>query len=58
VKLFITHGGLGSVVEAKFHGVPIIGIPFFGDQMANVAAAVEGGWALNVDFAMISVRKS
>jgi glucuronosyltransferase len=54
VKLFITHGGMGSVVESKFNGVPIIGIPFFGDQMGNVAAAVEEGWALHVDFADIS----
>jgi glucuronosyltransferase len=38
------------VIEAKFHGVPIIAIPFFGDQMANADVAVAAGWALKVDY--------
>lgn len=36
-KLFITHGGKGSISEAQRNGKPILGIPFFGDQRANVA---------------------
>lgn len=34
-KLFITHGGLGSLTEAVFHGVPLIVMPVFGDQQKN-----------------------
>uniref|UniRef100_A0A336MPG0 CSON014874 protein n=1 Tax=Culicoides sonorensis TaxID=179676 RepID=A0A336MPG0_CULSO len=36
VKLFIAHGGAGGVGEAKFFGIPILGIPFFADQESNV----------------------
>jgi UDP:flavonoid glycosyltransferase YjiC (YdhE family) len=35
IKLFITQCGLQSVQEAVYHGVPILGIPFFGDQKYN-----------------------
>ncbi|KAG8225142.1 UDP-glycosyltransferase [Ladona fulva] len=41
VKLFITHGGLLSMQEAVTRGVPLIGIPFFGDQYYNLARAAE-----------------
>lgn len=42
-KLFISHCGLGGVNEAKFHGVPILGMPVFGDQPRNLAAIVRDG---------------
>ncbi|OXA40298.1 UDP-glucuronosyltransferase 2C1 [Folsomia candida] len=32
IRLFITHCGAGGIEEAIFHGVPLIEIPFFGDQ--------------------------
>lgn len=36
IKAFITHGGLMGTQEAIHYGVPMIGIPLFGDQFVNV----------------------
>jgi len=33
--LFITQGGLQSLQEAVYHGVPALGIPVFADQKKN-----------------------
>ena len=37
VKLFITHGGLGSFLESLYHATPLLVMPGFVDQffMAN-----------------------
>lgn len=51
VKLFITHGGMGSVVESQYHGVPMVGIPFFGDQQANIANVIKSGFGLGLEYA-------
>jgi glucuronosyltransferase len=46
IRVFITHGGLGGTTEAIYHGVPLIGIPMFGDQVSNMVKAAERGFAL------------
>ncbi|KAK9882073.1 hypothetical protein WA026_018919 [Henosepilachna vigintioctopunctata] len=43
VKLFITHGGLFSIMETIYHGVPILALPVFSDQAANSKRAVANG---------------
>lgn len=48
VKLFITHGGHGGSMEALYHEVPILGMPFFADQDGNVAKAVSDGWCRSI----------
>lgn len=48
-KLFITHGGLLSHTEAVYFGVPLIGVPFFGDQFANINRGAARGFALPLD---------
>ncbi|XP_063708804.1 UDP-glycosyltransferase UGT5-like [Culicoides brevitarsis] len=50
VKLFITHGGLLSCTESIHHGVPILGVPIFGDQMKNVDNAKKEGWGTWIDY--------
>lgn len=54
MKLFISHGGMLSSTEALFRGVPIIGIPFYGDQKQNTLNVVMGGYGLQVDFGTLS----
>lgn len=36
VKVFISHGGLMGTQEAFYFGIPIVGIPLFGDQPTNL----------------------
>lgn len=35
IKLFITQGGLQSTEEAIYYHVPMLAMPFFGDQPYN-----------------------
>jgi UDP:flavonoid glycosyltransferase YjiC (YdhE family) len=53
VKVFITHGGLLSTQESVYHGVPIIGIPIFGDQKMNTKVAVESGYGYFLDLRLL-----
>lgn len=41
VKLFITQGGQHSIEEAIYREVPLLAVPFFGDQFSN-AKRIEG----------------
>lgn len=50
VKLFISHGGLLSLQEAVYHGVPVLGIPLFGDQRVNLIRAEAKGYAMKLLF--------
>lgn len=54
VKLFIGHGGLGGVGESKYHQVPILGMPFFGDQDGNMAKITEEGWGRGIKLSAVT----
>ncbi|XP_030580149.1 UDP-glucuronosyltransferase 2A2-like isoform X3 [Archocentrus centrarchus] len=45
IKLFVAHGGTNGVQEALYHGVPVVGIPFFFDQYDNLLRLKDRGGA-------------
>lgn len=44
-QLFISHAGMGSMMEALYFGVPMLLFPFHGDQQGVAARAVRHGVA-------------
>ncbi|KAM4854659.1 UDP-glucuronosyltransferase 2B31-like [Thomomys bottae] len=55
-KAFITHGGTNGVYEAIYHGVPMVGIPLFGDQPDNIVRVQAKGAAVQLDFTTFSSK--
>jgi MGT family glycosyltransferase len=47
--LFITHGGLGSVHETLWNGVPFVAVPQHFEQLRNALAAAQHGAGLVLD---------
>uniref|UniRef100_A0A3P8YDX9 UDP-glucuronosyltransferase n=1 Tax=Esox lucius TaxID=8010 RepID=A0A3P8YDX9_ESOLU len=48
-KAFISHGGTNGLYEAIYHGVPVVGIPLFGDQPDNIMHMKTKGAAVMID---------
>ncbi|XP_035657917.1 UDP-glucuronosyltransferase 2C1-like isoform X1 [Branchiostoma floridae] len=48
-KAFVSHCGYNGVSEAMYHGVPLIGMPLFGDQHDNIARVEARGMAVTLD---------
>ncbi|XP_019783589.1 UDP-glucuronosyltransferase 2C1-like isoform X1 [Globicephala melas] len=48
-RAFITHCGTNGIYEAIYHGIPMVGIPLFGDQHDNIARIKAKGAAVEVD---------
>lgn len=49
LKLFVTHGGLGSTLEVAYSGKPALMIPVFGDQLLNAKMLSRHGGATVFD---------
>uniref|UniRef100_A0A3B5LBZ7 UDP-glucuronosyltransferase n=1 Tax=Xiphophorus couchianus TaxID=32473 RepID=A0A3B5LBZ7_9TELE len=54
-RAFVTHGGTNGLYEALFHGVPVVGIPLFGDQPDNLARLSRRGAAVVLHFNHMTV---
>ena len=54
VKLFISHGGLNSLIESIYHSKPLIIFPLGLDQPGNAAAAESKGFAIQMNIADFS----
>ncbi|XP_058402396.1 UDP-glucuronosyltransferase 2B31-like isoform X2 [Diceros bicornis minor] len=53
-KAFITHGGTNGIYEAIYHGIPMLGIPLFGDPPDNIAHMKTKGAAVRLDLNTMS----
>ncbi|XP_062553023.1 UDP-glucosyltransferase 2-like [Armigeres subalbatus] len=54
VVLFVAHGGLGGMAEARFHAVPVLGIPIFAEQSSNVLVVEREGWGKGIDYEVLT----
>lgn len=54
IKLFITQAGLQSIEEAIANGVPLLAIPFFGDQFNNAERIAALGIGQCLDFGTLT----
>ena len=43
--MFLYHGGINGAYEAIYHGVPVVGIPLFADQIDNLLRLKSLGMA-------------
>ncbi|KAL4121567.1 hypothetical protein QTP88_014054 [Uroleucon formosanum] len=55
-KLFITHGGYHSLVEALHYGLPLIGFPFYTDQFYNMRFVIENGFGIEILLMDLNVK--
>ncbi|KAJ8954681.1 hypothetical protein NQ318_011373 [Aromia moschata] len=57
IMVFITHGGLGSTMEAIHHGVPIVAIPVMSDQKMNAYSSERAGYGVVLPFTELTEGK-
>ncbi|XP_051778630.1 2-hydroxyacylsphingosine 1-beta-galactosyltransferase-like isoform X2 [Erpetoichthys calabaricus] len=56
VRVFVSHCGLNGVYEAIFQGVPVVGIPFYGDQYDIVTRVQAKGMGVKVDWRTLTAE--
>ncbi|KAH8372698.1 hypothetical protein KR009_003055, partial [Drosophila setifemur] len=57
LRAFVTHGGLLSMFETVFHGVPVVTMPVFCDHDVNSAKAEVDGYAVKLDLETLSTNQ-
>ncbi|XP_041075920.1 2-hydroxyacylsphingosine 1-beta-galactosyltransferase-like [Polyodon spathula] len=50
IKAFLSHGGLNSIYEAMYHGVPVVGIPLFGDHYDTMTRVQAKGMGILLEW--------
>ncbi|GAB5567327.1 UDP-glucuronosyltransferase 3A1-like isoform X1 [Prionailurus iriomotensis] len=56
IRLFVTHGGLNSIMEAIQHGVPIVGIPVLGDHPENMVRVEAKKFGVSIQLNQIKAE--
>ncbi|XP_074660612.1 2-hydroxyacylsphingosine 1-beta-galactosyltransferase-like [Tubulanus polymorphus] len=56
-RLFITHCGNAGLHETLYGGVPVLGIPFYGDQPANAQKIERRGYGLGVKITSVTTEE-
>ena len=56
IRLFVSHGGLNSIMEAIQHGVPIVGLPIFADQPPNMVRVEAKKFGVYIHFKQIKAE--
>ncbi|KAM9132629.1 2-hydroxyacylsphingosine 1-beta-galactosyltransferase-like isoform 1-T2 [Pangshura tecta] len=54
VKAFISHCGMNGIFEAIYHGVPVVGFPFYGDQFDIMTRVQAKGMGILMDWNRVS----
>ena len=57
LKVFVTHGGMGSIMEAIYHRAKILGIPLLNDQRTNLKRAARHGNARMLEWGNLTAEE-
>ena len=55
-KVFVTHGGLNSIQESVYHGVPMVIVPMFADQPRRASFLQNNGLGVAIEWRSVSVN--
>jgi len=58
VKLFITHGGILSIIEAAYNAVPMLCLPLYYDQFGNAERMKHAGVAKILDVNTMTIEST
>ncbi|MBN3317753.1 CGT galactosyltransferase, partial [Atractosteus spatula] len=50
IRAFLSHGGLNSIYEAMYHGIPVVGIPLFGDHYDTMTRVQAKGMGIMLEW--------